>query len=201
MSVTPAFELGVWNAWILVIYVIFYNMSPYLLSSSGVIDKKVVDKVSHHDMELDTKLTKSQKKLGNLITFVFFFPIAYSIFLPLKLNTFWLYSGFIVYFIGVSIGTIAMYDFLTAPMDKPVTIRAYRISRNPMYLSIFLIFIGTGIACLSWVFFLFTLAFVILTHMHVISEEHFCLQKYGDIYREYIARTPRWIGIPKAGKR
>jgi len=201
MSVTPAFEIGVWNAWLLMIYVVFYSMLPYLLSSSGAIDKNAVDKAGRHDMELDTKLTSFQKKLGNLVTFVFFFPIVYSIFLPLTLNTFWLYSGLIVYFIGVIIGTIAMYDFFTTRIDKPVTIRAYRISRHPIYLSMFLIFIGTGIACVSWVFFLFALSFVTLTHMHVISEEHFCLQKYGDAYREYINRTPRWVGIPKEGKR
>jgi len=30
-----------------------------------------------------------------------------------------------------------------------------------------------------------------------IPEERFYLKKYGDAYREYMNRTPRWIGIPK----
>jgi len=32
----------------------------------------------------------------------------------------------------------------------------------------------------------------------IASEERFCLEKYGDAYREYMNRTPRYIGIPKS---
>jgi protein-S-isoprenylcysteine O-methyltransferase Ste14 len=35
----------------------------------------------------------------------------------------------------------------------------------------------------------------------VIDEERFLLEKYGDAYREYIEQTPRWIGVPKSGKK
>jgi len=35
----------------------------------------------------------------------------------------------------------------------------------------------------------------------VIEEERFLLQKYGDAYQQYLKRTPRWIGVPKSGKR
>jgi len=34
-----------------------------------------------------------------------------------------------------------------------------------------------------------------------VGEEHFCLEKYGDAYREYIDKTPRWLGLPKSGRR
>lgn len=29
------------------------------------------------------------------------------------------------------------------------------------------------------------------------AEERYCLYMYGDDYRKYMKRTPRWIGIPK----
>ena len=32
-------------------------------------------------------------------------------------------------------------------------------------------------------------------------EEAFCLGHYGAAYREYMNKTPRWIGIPKSNKR
>jgi protein-S-isoprenylcysteine O-methyltransferase Ste14 len=32
----------------------------------------------------------------------------------------------------------------------------------------------------------------------VLVEERTCLEKYGDTYREYMNRTHRWIGLPKA---
>jgi len=29
-------------------------------------------------------------------------------------------------------------------------------------------------------------------------EERYCLEKYGDAYRKYMKRTPRWLGLPKS---
>jgi len=37
-------------------------------------------------------------------------------------------------------------------------------------------------------------------NVSVNAEERFCLEKYGDAYREYMNRTPRWIGFPKSKK-
>ena len=195
MSLIPDFELGLWNAWIFMLYVISYNVLPYVLSSR-LIDKDVLKKATAADMQLN----KTEKKVSNIISFLFFALIVYSIFLPLKLGTDWFYAGFLIYLLGAIIETLAMLDFFTTPVDKPVTKGVYRISRNPMYLGMFLIFIGTGIACASWIFLLLTVVLIILIHISVISEERWCLEKYGDAYREYMNRIPRWIGIPKSRK-
>jgi hypothetical protein len=32
------------------------------------------------------------------------------------------------------------------------------------------------------------------------AQERSCLEMYGDAYREYMDRTPRWIGMPKSSK-
>lgn len=197
MLLIPAFEIGLWNAWILMLYVISYNMLPYVLSSRRIIDEDIIKKASHPDIGL----TKSQKKLLVILNVTFFIPIIYSIFLPLKLGTVWFYVGSTIYSLGVVIGTIAAFNFFTTPVDRPVTKGVYRISRNPIYLSMFLIFIGTGIACVSWIFLLLAIVFLILSHILVNSEESFCLQKYGNSYREYMNTTQRWIGILKSGEK
>ncbi|MCJ7760764.1 isoprenylcysteine carboxylmethyltransferase family protein, partial [Candidatus Bathyarchaeota archaeon] len=110
------------------------------------------------------------------------------------------FTGFLIYLLGAIIMTIAMLDFFTTAVDKPVTKGVYRFSRNPAYFSMFLIFGGTGIACVSWVFLLLTAVFIILLHIGVVSEERSCLQKYGNAYREFMNKVPRWIGIPKPEK-
>ena len=93
---------------------------------------------------------------------------------------------------------IAGINIATTPLDsEPITRGVYRISRHPAYFGGFLLYLGIGIACASWVFFLFALAWIIIWHIAVPSEEHSCLEHYGDVYREYKDRTPRWIGIPK----
>jgi len=195
MSLIPDFELGLWNAWIFMLYVISYNVLPYVLSPR-LIDKDILKKATGADMPLN----KTEKKISNIISSLFFALIVYSIFMPLKLGTVWFYAGFLIYLLGAIIETIAMLDFFTTPVDKPVTKGVYRISRNPIYLGMFLIFIGTGIACASWVFLLLTMVLIMLIHISVVSEERWCLEKYGDEYREYMNRTPRWIGTPKSRK-
>ncbi len=84
------------------------------------------------------------------------------------------------------------------PPDKPVTKGPYRYSSHPHYLTQFLVFIGIGIACASWVFLLCAVVMIVLVSIVAIPEERYCLEKYGGAYREYMNRTPRWIGIPKA---
>ena len=44
MSLIPDFELGLWNAWIFMLYVIFSMVLPYLLSG-WLIDKKILEKL------------------------------------------------------------------------------------------------------------------------------------------------------------
>jgi protein-S-isoprenylcysteine O-methyltransferase Ste14 len=35
----------------------------------------------------------------------------------------------------------------------------------------------------------------------MIAEESSTLEKYGDSYRVYKERTPRWLGLPKSDKK
>ncbi|MFX1464651.1 MAG: methyltransferase family protein, partial [Promethearchaeota archaeon] len=126
--------------------------------------------------------------------------VIYSFFLPLKLGTAWLNIGLFVYLFGVIFTIVAGINLDTTPVDRPATKGLYRISRNPIYLGTFLIVIGIGIACASWLFLLLIAIFIVTIHLTVVAEERWCLEKYGDAYREYMNRTPKWIGIPKSGK-
>jgi protein-S-isoprenylcysteine O-methyltransferase Ste14 len=129
------------------------------------------------------------------------FTIIYSFFLPLKLGTIWFYVGLPISILGIILPVISGVSFATAPLDKPVTTGVYRISRNPEYFSVFLQYLGIGISGLSWVFTLCAVAWIISFHVEVVqSEEPSLIEKYGDAYREYMNRTPRWIGVPKSKK-
>jgi len=194
MLLMPELELGLWNAWIFMIYVVSSNFLPFVLSGK-LIDKEVLKKLG-----ADRSLSDNEKKLLNIYSVLFFAIIAYSIFVPLELDTIWFYVGLIIYLLGVIIETIAMINFFTTAVDKPINKGIYRFSRNPMYFGIFLIFLGTSIACVSLIFFLLTTVFMILSHLVVVYEERFCIQEYGNVYQEYLNRIPRWMGIPKSNK-
>jgi protein-S-isoprenylcysteine O-methyltransferase Ste14 len=88
--------------------------------------------------------------------------------------------------------------FATTPPDKLITKGIYRYSRNPMHLSQVAIYLGVGIATASWVLLLLAAVFMVVPTLWVNAEERHCLNYYGDAYRDYTKRTPRWIGIPKS---
>jgi protein-S-isoprenylcysteine O-methyltransferase Ste14 len=132
-----------------------------------------------------------------------FLPIIYSIFLPLKLGTTWFYVGLPIALVGLVMYTIVWINLVSIqPGDGPATGGLYRFSRHPMYLTGFLMAIGISIACASWLFLVLSIASLFFANVRYASfEERFLLEKYGDAYREYMDRTPRWIGIPKSGGR
>ena len=187
MSLIPAFELGVWNAWIFLLPVIIVS----------IFGARIFGKRESGENSSSTRKEKTYWAVMHLIVIASY---VYGIFLPLKLGTVWFYIGLLIYLPGMLVMIIAILNFATTPLDKPVTQGVYNLSRNPMYIGEFLINISISIACFSWIFFLVAVIVPILEHNIVVSEEHFCLKKYGNTYRKYMNRTPRWIGIPKSEK-
>ncbi len=189
MSLIPAFELGLWNAWIFII--------PELLLM--FIGNKAIKK--REMLSVSESLSESGRKMKNLITALtvpIFGAYLYSIFLPLKLNTVWFYIGLITYLLGFSVQITAWQNLATSSVDKPVTKGIYHFSRNPMYIGEFLVYLGIAIACISWGFLLIAIDYVALSYVWAKFEEEECLKKYGDSYREYMDRIPKWIGRPKS---
>jgi protein-S-isoprenylcysteine O-methyltransferase Ste14 len=192
MSLVPAFEIGVWNAWILQVLFFLILSAPELFMSKE--EKERLNRGKE-----DYPLSKTKKWLA-LSTHVVIMPLAfiYSIFLPLKLDTAWLYAGLPIFVLGLVMTLMTTYNFAATPLGEPVTRGIYRISRHPTYLCGFVLYAGIGIACASWVLLLFAVLWIVFLHIAVPAEERFLLEKYGDAYREYMKRTPRWIGLPKA---
>jgi len=187
MSLIPAFEIGVWNAWIFILY----SLIPLFLAL-------LISKGREEGSNFTAEFSKMQKNAHNFFHLTYFLLVIYSIFLPLKLGTIWFYVGLPICLLGLIPYTIAFVNVANTPIDNLVTTGIYRYSRHPMYLTSFLTFIGIGIASASWVFLLLSLIYIILMLFFLVPEEQFCLEQYGDAYREYMKRTPRWIGIPKS---
>jgi protein-S-isoprenylcysteine O-methyltransferase Ste14 len=189
MSLIPAFELGLWNAWIFTLPIIIIS-----IFGPKILGKRASEEVS--------SFTKKVRTISNLSSLVILLPFAYSIFLPLKLNTIWFVTGLLIYLLAMFFLITGLLNFATAPSNELVTRGVYRISRNPGYLGLVLVNISIGIACFSWVFLLVAIAnFLLLRYYVVVVEEPFLIEKYGDTYKEYMNRTPRWIGLPKSEKK
>lgn len=143
---------------------------------------------------------KKPERILAVSTHAIIMPVVliYSIFLPLKIATAWLYVGLLIFAAALVISITTLFNIASAPGDKPVMQGAYKISRHPMYLSGFLMFIGVGISCASWVVLILAVIWILFWQIAVPEEERLLIEKYGDDYRDYRDRTPRWIGIPKS---
>ena len=192
MSLIPDFEIGLWNAWILMLYAMLHPLIMML------IDKAVGTGDMSKKMEYPA-LSKAEQVgfiLANVVLFIGLF--IYSIFLPLKLGTAWFYTGLVLCLLGVVVWTTAIVNIADIPLDKPFTKGLYRYSRHPMDLASFLILLGAGIASASWLFLLLSVVLIFLSLILIKIEERHCLEKFGDAYRDYVNRTPKWIGMPKS---
>ncbi len=184
MSLIPAFELGLWNAWILIVpLLVTWIFTITLMLKRGE--------------KMPQFRRRKERILSNLLTLSIFVPFIYSIFLPLKLGTAWFYVGFLIYLVGMIFIITADLAFTTTPTDKPVTKWVYHFSRNPMDVGWLLIYLGIAVSCISWIYLLFAVIAIVAMRGMAIIEEAMCLGRYGKSYREYMNRTPRWIGIPK----
>jgi len=188
VSFIPAFEIGIWNAWIFMSVFIIQMLAILLLG------KRVWERSS---LPSDFKKSRRESKAGIIGNAIWFLATSYSVFLPFQLGTNWFYVGLIIFLVGLLILTTATVNFATAPMEKPITRGMYRFSRHPLYLSLFVIYIGTSIAATSWIFLLLGMANYLWIRTESLVEERYCLEKYGNEYIEFMKKTPRWIGIPK----
>ena len=132
--------------------------------------------------------------------FYYFVAVIYSVFLPIHLGTMWFYIGIPITLIGLAGSLVVLVSWATTPAGEPVTKGIYRYSRNPMYVTAFLLEFGISIASVSWLFFLFSIIGIVGAVYFIKMEEAFTLGHFGAAYREYMDRTPRWIGIPKSEK-
>jgi protein-S-isoprenylcysteine O-methyltransferase Ste14 len=184
VSLIPAFELGLWNAWILILPIIIVSVF-----GAKTLSKRKSEESSSFPLKV--------KAVTILYFSIELLSYVYSIFLPLELNTVWFIVGLLIYLSAFCFLIMGLLNFAATPANDLVTTGVYSISRNPSYVSDVLIKMSIGIACLSWIFLLIAVMDFVLLWTIVITEERFLLDRYGNTYRNYLSRTPRWIGIPR----
>ncbi|WP_442929338.1 methyltransferase family protein [Natranaerovirga pectinivora] len=69
----------------------------------------------------------------------------------------------------------------------------YRVSRNPMYIAYFICFIGCVLLTYSWILLMLVIVFQISSHWVILSEERWCIEKFGEEYIKYMNKVRRYI--------
>jgi protein-S-isoprenylcysteine O-methyltransferase Ste14 len=110
--------------------------------------------------------------------------------------------GFIFVGLGFALGALAARRFRLAgthldpgrPSSQLVVTGPYRYTRNPIYIGLVLVYFGLAIALTSvWVLLLLIPVLLILQRGVVAREEAYLERKFGDSYRKYRSRVPRWL--------
>ncbi len=196
MSLTPVFEIGLWNAWIFWVLALLSMIFPDFLI------RKEAKERSKRASQWVPYERKGYKILALLTHAVIMpVPMVYSIFLPLQMGTAWFYAGLVILVAALVMSLLATVGFANTSIDKPVTTGIYRISRNPIYVSGFLLHLSIAVASASWVMLLCAVSWIVCFHIILPVEESYLTRRYGEAYADYMKRTPRWIGIPKSAKR
>jgi len=187
MELIPALEIGWLNGWII--------LCLYVLISQiwmKTFPKDVRTRLLGHDRFGSNKKERVFNGIGKLLTLV---CLVLIIFTPLKIGTNIFILGIILYVVGFGGFIIALFNFKNTPLDQPVTRGLYRISRHPQEFMLFILFLGICIAISSWLALFILIISKLFRHFGILAEEKYCLERYGDSYRAYMKRIPRYFLI------
>jgi protein-S-isoprenylcysteine O-methyltransferase Ste14 len=113
----------------------------------------------------------------------------------------WVLAGSLI-LIGLGLAAAGIGNFSRAatpvPTNEPsralVTTGIHGSSRNPIYLGMFLLYGGIGIAAHSpWALVLALPLAITIRYGVVAREEAYLERRFGDAYRDYKARVRRWL--------
>jgi protein-S-isoprenylcysteine O-methyltransferase Ste14 len=111
-------------------------------------------------------------------------------------------AGGVLILVSVAIVAAGIRNFSRAgtpvPSNQPVralvTTGIHGWSRNPIYVGMFLLYAGIGLAARSaWVLVLTLPLAITLRYGVVAREEAYLERRFGDAYRDYKVRVRRWL--------
>jgi protein-S-isoprenylcysteine O-methyltransferase Ste14 len=113
----------------------------------------------------------------------------------------WIIGGSLI-LIGLALAAAGIRNFSRAgtpvrsiePTRALVTTGIHGWTRNPIYLGMFLVYAGIGLAARSpWILILVLPLAITIRYGVVAREEAYLERRFGDAYRDYKARVRRWL--------
>lgn len=119
--------------------------------------------------------------------------LLYLFLLKIRTDSDWFYIGLIIYSLGIVLYAVSIVNYAKPKMNGINVNGLYRISRNPMYIAYFIYFLGCVLLTHSWTLLMLLIIFQISTHWIIISEERWCIKKFGEEYIRYMNKVRRYI--------
>jgi protein-S-isoprenylcysteine O-methyltransferase Ste14 len=183
MSLTPRLALGFWNAWLLCLPMVLVGL--LVTAPRKDVAKRLSDMTGYAGNE------KLFTVAASLLPYPF---IGLATFTPLASMGALLVAGTLLSAMGTAGFWCTLQVFAKTRADQTLETGPYRLSRNPLYVSATLIFLGVCLATGSLLLSGILVLLFVLQHLMILAEERACRAKYGDPYVAYARRTPRYLG-------
>lgn len=122
--------------------------------------------------------------------------------MPIVRNGIPLWCALALSIVGVAIILLAVRALIAAgtnvdpvlPTTAIVTTGPYRVSRNPVYVGLTLLYLGLTSALNTWWAVIVLVPVLAIMHRGVVRrEERYLEQKFGEPYRQYCAKVRRYL--------
>ncbi len=179
----PSFTI--WSLWIILVFLLAFTWMGMEIGNRK------------RGVRIENEEDHVNVKVGIISTMPLVALLVLSIFTPIVAGPlFWV--GCALIFLSGIIYVSTITAFVSAGSGL-TTIGIYRRSRNPMYVAMTILLIAFALMAWSAAPVMGLLTVIVLlwniatTHWMVLKEERFLSRKYGDEYREYMGRTPRYF--------
>ena len=185
MELIPALQIGWLNGWTLVcllylVYGAFLKTFP----------KDVRARLFYYNR---SRWSKKQRVFYVIRRVPVLVGLVLIIFTPLRTGLSVFIPGIILFALGLVGFIVALSNFKNMPPNQPATNGLYGVSRHPQVLMLFISSVGICIAIGSWLALLILATSKFFSHFRTLAEEEACLEQYGDSYRAYMKRVPRYF--------
>ncbi|MFO8036668.1 MAG: isoprenylcysteine carboxylmethyltransferase family protein [Anaerolineales bacterium] len=183
MEFLPDFRLGWLNGWLLLGLLVLTDGVLFLAFRKNTVER-LFDRSGWSKWQIVITV------IGKLLALV---TVLIIIFTPLKLGSYVFIIGTMLVGVGLIVLVKALLDFRNSDSDQPVTQGIYRLTRHPQNLASSMVILGCTIAIGSWLALILFVVARILLHANLVAEEEVCLREYGDAYRDYMNKVPRYL--------
>lgn len=185
MELMPTLRVGWLNGWIPL--ALLYSVFGVILL---IFPKDVVAALYAYDRAALSRWERAANMLRRVSGSTCLLLIIFS---PLKTGSPLFIAGAVLFGVGLAGFVKALIDFRNRPLDRPAERGLYRVSRNPQEVMLFVSVCGIALMIGSWLVLFLQILAAASSHVRTSAEERTCLERYGEPYREYMDRVPRYF--------
>jgi protein-S-isoprenylcysteine O-methyltransferase Ste14 len=178
------FKLSVWNAWPLSL--LFIVLGMLFMGTKRDIAKRMSDMTGY------TRKERASTILASIAPYPFMIA---TVWIPFSERLPFLYLGILLYVFGMVAFIASLKAIIETPRNELFREGPYRFTRNPLYVSAAIVFLGICLATANIMLVAYLVIATLLQHFMILAEERICKDKYGVTFENYSKKVPRYLFI------